>query len=128
MTLINDIIYKETSRKLKEFESNVLCVLNLNLLFQIEGERLDKIMNSIIMDFGRVFSEVIFTINKLIDFEHYELCKDLYDRMKFIYHYIFKIEIEREKLTNEFDTNDIEESFNELFQTISNYINDLKQS
>ena len=60
------IIFNILINKIDEFESSVLTILNLNKFFELKTERMDKIVNSIVSDYGLIFARVIIGIEKLI--------------------------------------------------------------
>jgi hypothetical protein len=117
------IIFNILINKIDEFESSVLTILNLNKFFELKTERMDKIVNSIVSDYGLIFARVIIGIEKLIKLERYEECKTLYDRMNYLFRHIFIVELKMEGNSDEFDIDMVNENFNDLFKTISNHIN-----
>lgn len=122
----DEVVFNLLTEQITEFEANVLAILNLNKLFELETKRMDKIVNSIIADYGFLFSKVIIGINKLIKYEKYEMCKELYDRMNYLFRHIFIIELKIEDINDDVDIETMNEQFNDLFKSISNHINNLK--
>lgn len=122
----DEVVFNLLTEQITEFEANVLAILNLNKLFELETKRMDKVVNSIIADYGFLFSKVIIGINKLIKYEKYEMCKELYDRMNYLFRHIFIIELKIEDINDDVDIETMNEQFNDLFKSISNHINNLK--
>jgi hypothetical protein len=119
------VIFNLITHQIDEFQSSVLTILNLNKFFELETERMGKIVNSIISDYGLIFARVIIGIEKLIKLERYEECKTLYDRMNYLFRHIFIVELKMEGNSDEFDIDMVNENFNDLFKTISNHINQI---
>jgi hypothetical protein len=119
------VIFNLITHQIDEFQSSVLTILNLNKFFELETERMGKIVNSIINDYGLIFARVIIGIEKLIKLERYEECKTLYDRMNYLFRHIFIVELKMEGNSDEFDIDMVNENFNDLFKTISNHINQI---
>lgn len=122
----DEVVFNILSEQITEFETNVLTILNLNKLFELDTKKMDKVINSIIADYGFLFSKVIIGIDKLIKYEKYEMCKELYDRMQYLFRHIFIIELKIEDINDDVDIETMNVQFNDLFKSISNHINNLK--